>query len=587
MFSWRRPCNAFFFYSHHQEYNKGFMSQWFHNIKLMKKLMFTFLIVVFILVIQGGLGWNHLNMMGGLSAELYQKNILPLNALNTIQNRIIFSRLTVFRHISATEDQEMEKIQATSKKEQDELRGYFAHLASYHLTAREEIVFQEMVEQWQTLQEDYQKIIQSSTDYAKEEGVEGMVFNQAAFDQINERLVQLIRAKEKQAQFSYEQGVDVVQESQISTIVSILLGLIVALTFGIILARSITGPIKKVTEILEKMSNGNLKERSGWETQDEIGQMVRSMDQFAEKISLILGQVQVTANEVASGSQQIADSSQTLSQGAASQASAIEQISASMNELESQTQQNADNAVQANHLSATAKQNADEGNIHMREMMEAMTEIAESSQQISKIIKVIDEIAFQTNLLALNAAVEAARAGVHGKGFAVVSNEVRNLAIRSASAAQETTELIENSVKTVERGRTVTQNTAEALEKIVSGIQKVTDLIIEIDYASKEQTQGLSQIGLGLSQLSQVTQQNASNSDQGVATAKTLSQQATTLYSHLQKFELKREKGDGIVDSPSVELRQSLPTPEPPPLLEKAKTPQQIIAFDDEEFGKF
>jgi myosin heavy subunit len=235
------------------------------------------------------------------------------------------------------------------------------------------------------------------------------------------------------------------------------------------------------------------------------------------------------SQQVASASSQVSGSSQSLAEGASEQAASIEETSASLEEMASMTKRNAENAQKANDLAKQARTAADKGSDDMQQMNSAMEAIKTSSDDIAKIIKTIDEIAFQTNILALNAAVEAARAGEAGMGFAVVADEVRNLAQRSATAAKETADKIEGAIGKTAQGVEISKQVTEALNGIVAQIRQVDELIAEVAGASKEQTQGISQINTAVGQMDKVTQSNAASAEECAAAAEELNAQAVTM----------------------------------------------------------
>ena len=268
------------------------------------------------------------------------------------------------------------------------------------------------------------------------------------------------------------------------------------------------------------------------------------------------------AERMASGSIQVASASQSLAQGASEQAAGLEETSSSIEEMASMTKKNAENAGQANHLMIETVRGVEGANQVMGDLNRSMNEISLASEETSKIIKTIDEIAFQTNLLALNAAVEAARAGEAGAGFAVVADEVRNLALRAAEAAKNTANLIEGTVKKVKNGSEIVARTNESFVKVVQGAKKVEGLVAEISAASQEQAQGISQINKAVAEMDRVTQQNAAHAEEWAAAAQEMSAQAEELRAYVQEMITLvkgRNKGTSAAAGPAL-------TEEPPSL---------------------
>jgi methyl-accepting chemotaxis protein len=328
------------------------------------------------------------------------------------------------------------------------------------------------------------------------------------------------------------------------------------ITSQVSLTQQMQAAVTQTQEAVRSAAQGDLSKRI--DTRDKSGDlrtMAESINLLLQSITEIVAAVKNAAEEVQRGTEEISQGNANLSQRTEEQSSSLEETASSMEEMTSTVKQNADNAGQANQLAIAARDQAEKGGAVVGNAVKAMAEINAASTRIADIIGVIDDIAFQTNLLALNAAVEAARAGEQGRGFAVVASEVRNLAGRSATAAKEIKDLIQDSVGKVKDGSVLVTQSGETLEQIVTSVKKVSDIVAEIAAASREQSSGIEQVNTAVMQMDEMTQQNAALVEQATAASHSMADQARALSRMMERYRLDESqaaRAPGITSVPGI-----------------------------------
>ncbi|MHB8091016.1 MAG: methyl-accepting chemotaxis protein [Syntrophales bacterium] len=457
------------------------------NYSMGVKLMGGFIIVVLIAVFVGIFGIVKLKQVDNLGTVLFENGVKPMGEIAQLSTAYQQTRFNVLDIILTSYDLRDPSVDIQQLAELDSaMDGYVKNYAKTLVSEEGKKDFANLMEAIKKYAPLRAKMIELAKMGHNQEAVDLMTGEAGAVaKQISDTIIKINKKTIDSSQKISAGNTATANAAVTVTIIVTVLGTIIAFLLGFFLSRSITGSVKRVAVGLSEGSD-----------------------------------------QVASAASQVSAASQSLAEGASEQASALEETSASIEELSAMTSQNAENANQANNLMAETGRVVNEANGSMQELTGAMQEITTGSEDMAKIIKTIDEIAFQTNLLALNAAVEAARAGEAGAGFAVVADEVRNLALRSAEAAKNTANLIDESIKRIKNGSTIVEKTNGAFGRVLGGAKKVGDLVSEIAAASNEQAQGILQISKAFSEMDKVIQQNAASAEESASASEELSAQA-------------------------------------------------------------
>jgi methyl-accepting chemotaxis protein len=510
------------------------------NMKLGARLGSAFGVMSALLVIMASIGLLLMNRLHGNTDELASNWMPSIQLLGEVKGELDRARRASLRHVLESE--------ASNKSRQADVRRVALDEALPVALKRYETLISSAGEQ--AIYKEFQSALKDYVEVDKrllalsDQGDSVMLDSRGlagggsamAYQKMSDLLDKAIALNAKGGADAWVEA----QATHRQTIVIILSGVVFLLAVCVVMAvritRSITQPLREAVELTKAVAEGDLTRQARADGRDEIGDLMRAMNDMTHNLSRLVGDVRQGTDAIAIASTEIAQGNADLSARTEQQAANLQQTAASMHQMSDTVRSNSDNARQANQLVAQATMVAAQGGEDVNEVVSTMAAIHESSRRIADIISVIDGIAFQTNILALNAAVEAARAGEQGRGFAVVASEVRSLAQRSANAAKEIKTLITDSVDKVEVGNTQVNNAGKTIQELVLQVRKVNDLIAEITSSSEEQSTGVTQINQAVAQLDQTTQQNAALVEQTSAAAESLRNQAHSLTQAVSVF---------------------------------------------------
>ncbi len=516
----------------------------FKNISIKLRLLLTMGFMGVMLIIGGAMGMYGLQSTNNALQQVYTNQMPSANAINIMMIRLLQARAALNR-VAMRPDEE--NAEATIKRAENfyvqSEESWQKYLALPVNTEEEGKLAEEVTEKRALYLKDGNEALAGALRAKRIDEAEEILLKKMSplYQNLQKSTDALIDLQMKNAADEYESSQSLYSTFRTAVIGGVLFGLLAVAISAFFLIRAINQPLQEMLRHFDAISAGDLTNRIEVKSRNEMGTLMLGLQKMQNQLTETVSRVREGSISIGTATTQIAAGNMDLSSRTEQQAASLEETASSMEELTSTVKQNADNARQANQMAISASAVAAKGGSVVSEVVETMGSIDASAKKIVDIIGVIDGIAFQTNILALNAAVEAARAGEQGRGFAVVASEVRSLAQRSAAAAKEIKTLIDDSVNKVDQGSKLVAQAGTTMKEVVDSVKHVTDIMSEILAASQEQSAGIEQVNTAISQMDQVTQQNAALVEEAAAAASSLEEQAASLAATVSVFKVNND----------------------------------------------